>query len=237
MKNFGSGIAATTNTIREPWGQISERDLVALTASGDGEAFAVICRRYEHMLFRAAFRVTGNVIDAEDVVQEALLKAYKNIASFGFASSLSTWLTRIVINCGLMELRRRRTRPWVPLDNADEYGIPLIAMTRDPATGIEEELCRKEQSQLLTASIARLPPKLRTIIEDYRILELTMVELAQSQAITVATAKSRLLRPRATIKKSRPIAKAMQRTPRSEAANGFGWGPLERSGGDDIDAE
>lgn len=169
------------------------------------------------MLFRTAIRVTGNVIDAEDVVQEALLKAFKNIAGFRFASSLSTWLTRIVINCGLMELRRRRTRPWVSLDNADECGIPLIAMTRDPATGIEEELCRKERSQLLTASIARLPPKLRTVIEDYRISELTMAELAHSQAITVAAAKSRLLRARATIKNSGPIAKAMQRTRRREA--------------------
>jgi RNA polymerase sigma-70 factor, ECF subfamily len=222
MKNFGSGIVATANTTQRPWSQMSEGELVALTASGDGEAFNVICRRYEHMLFRTAIRVTGNVLDAEDVVQEALLRAYKNISGFRFASSLSTWLTRIVINCGLMELRRRRARPWVSLDNGDEYGFPLIFMTRDPNTGIEEELCRKEQSQLLTASIARLPPKLRTVIEDYRTSEPTMAELAQSQAITVAAAKSRLLRARATIKKFRPIAKAMQRTHRSEAANGVG---------------
>ena len=222
MKNFGSGIVATTNTMQRPWGQMSEGELVALTVSGDGEAFDVICRRYEHILFRTAIRVTGNVLDAEDVVQEALLRAYKNISCFRFASSLSTWLIRIVINCGLMELRRRRARPWVSLDNGDEYGFPLIVMTRDPTTSIEEELCRKEQSQMPTASIARLPPKLRTVIEDYRTLEPTMAELAQSQAITVAAAKSRLLRARATIKKSRPIAKAMQRTHRSEAANGVG---------------
>jgi len=221
MKNFGLGVAAT-NTIRGPGGQISEQELVALIVSGDGEAFAVICQRYEHVLFRAAIRVTGNVFDAEDVVQEALLRAYKNIASFRFASSLSTWLTRIVINCGLMELRRRRSRPWVSLDNADEYSLPLIGMTRDPATGIEEELCRREQSQLLTASVARLPPKLRTVIEDYRMSEPTMAELALSQAITVAAAKSRLLRARATIKNSRHIAKALQRARRSEAGNGAG---------------
>ena len=76
MKNFGSGIAATKITLQGPRCELSERELVALTLSGDGEAFAVICRRYEQMLFRTARRVTENASDAEDVVQEALLKAF-----------------------------------------------------------------------------------------------------------------------------------------------------------------
>ena len=211
MKNFGSGIAATKIPLQGPRCELSERELVALTLSGDGEAFAVICRRYEQMLFRTARRVTENASDAEDVVQEALLKAYKSIAGFRFDSSLSTWLTRIVINCGLMELRRRRSRTWLAFDGTSESGASLIESIPDRAADAEVELCLREQSQLLSASIARLPRKLRTVIEDYRMLDPTMAELAQTHTISVAAAKSRLLRARTTIKNSRPIMNAIQR--------------------------
>ena len=211
MKNFGSGIAATKIPLQGPRCELSERELVALTLSGDGEAFAVICRRYEQMLFRTARRVTENASDAEDVVQEALLKAYKSIAGFRFDSSLSTWLTRIVINCGLMELRRRRSRTWLALDGTSVNGTSLIESIPDQTADVEEELCLRELSQLLSASIARLPPKLRTVIEDYRMSDPTMAELAHTHTISVAAAKSRLMRARTTIKNSRPIMNAIQR--------------------------
>jgi RNA polymerase sigma-70 factor, ECF subfamily len=211
MKNFGSSIVATTNTMQGPWSQLSERELVALTASGDGEAFAVICRKHEQRLFRTAVRITRNVSDAEDIVQEALLKAYKGIATFRFSSSLSTWLTRIVINCALMELRLRNTRMWLSLDDASENDISLLELIPDLTVDVEEELFLKEQSQLLSACIARLPPKLRTVIEDYRMSAPTIAELAQSHAITVAAAKSRLLRAKTRIKNSTLIVNATQR--------------------------
>jgi RNA polymerase sigma-70 factor (ECF subfamily) len=210
MKNFESSIVATMNTMQEPWSELSERQLVELIASGDGEAFAVICRKYQQRLFRTALRITENVSDAEDVVQEALLKAYQKIATFRFASSLSTWLTQIVINCGLMELRRRKSRPWLSLDNANENGLSLMELVPDLTSDVEEVVCLKEQSQLLTARIARLPPKLRIVIEDYRMSERTMAELAQTHAITVDAAKSRLLRAKTRIKNSRPILNATQ---------------------------
>ena len=219
MKNTLSSIFATMGTIQGPWSELSERELVALIASGDGEAFAVICRRHEQNLLRTAIRVTGNASDAEDIVQEALLKAYKNIATFRFASNLSSWLTRIVINCGLMELRRRKKRMWLSLDDASESGVSLIEWIRDPTADVEEELRVREQSQLLSACIARLPPKLRTVIEDYRILGSTMAELTETHAITVAAAKSRLLRAKQMIRNSRKIMNATQPIPRKGTAN------------------
>jgi RNA polymerase sigma-70 factor (ECF subfamily) len=204
---------ATSNTMQGRWSQLSEPELVELTASGNGEAFAVIYQKYEQRLFRTAIRITGNVSDAEDIVQEALLKAYRNIATFRFASSLSTWLTKIVINCSLMELRRRKSRPWLSLDDANEDGSSLMELVADlTTTDAEEAACLKEQLQLLTACIARLPPKLRTITEDYRMSEPTLAELAKTHAITVAAAKSRLLRAKTAIKNSRPVVNATQRT-------------------------
>ena len=217
MKNFRSSIVATPDALQVPGSQLSEKELVTLTAQGDGEAFAVIFRRYEHQLFRVAARITGNASDAEDIVQDALLNAYKGINTFRFSSSLSTWLTRIVINCALMELRRTKHRAWLSLDAASEDGVSLIDLVYDPTADVEEELCSKEQSQLLTACIAQLPASLRTVLEDYRTSEPTIAELAQSHAITVPAAKSRLLRAKTTIKNSTPIVNARRRTGRREA--------------------
>jgi RNA polymerase sigma-70 factor (ECF subfamily) len=211
MNSFESSIVATPNAIQRPCNQLSEEELVALTASGDAEAFAVIFRRYQQRLFRTAVRITGNASDAEDVVQEALLRAYKKIATFRFSSSLLTWLTQIVVNCALMEHRRRKHRTSLSLDGVNEDGISLMELIRDPAADAEEDLCLKEESQLLTVCITQLPPHLRKIIEDYRMSEPTMAELAQSHTITVAAAKSRLARARTTIKNSGPIVNAMRR--------------------------
>jgi RNA polymerase sigma-70 factor (ECF subfamily) len=212
MKNFRSSIVASPDAMQAPGSQLSEKELVTLAALGDGEAFAVICRRYERKLFRIAARITGNVSDAEDIVQDALLNAYKGMDTFRFSSSLSTWLTRIVINCALMELRRTKHRAWLSLDAAHENCVSLIDLVYDPTADVEEELCSKEQSQLLTGCIAQLPASLRTIIEDYRTSEPTIAELAQSHAITVAAAKSRLLRAKTTIRNSTPVMNARRRT-------------------------
>jgi RNA polymerase sigma-70 factor (ECF subfamily) len=87
MNNIEPSFFATANKMQGRWSQLSEPELVESTASGNGEAFAVICQKYEQRLFRTAIRITGNVSDAEDIVQEALLKAYRNMATFRFASS------------------------------------------------------------------------------------------------------------------------------------------------------
>lgn len=223
MKNSGTSILVTPKTMQAPYSQLSERELVALTASGNSEAFAVIFRKYEQRLFRTAIRITGNFSDAEDIVQEALMKAYKKIATFRFDSSLSTWLTQIVINCALMELRHRKTRARFSLDDANENGVSLLELIHDPTADIEEELFLREQSQLLTTCIARLPLTLRPVTEDYRISAPSMAELAQRHSITVAAAKSRLLRARILIKKSGRIVNVMQRTRHSEAVCRTDW--------------
>ena len=219
MKNFRSSIVASPDAMQASGSQLSEKELVTLAALGDGEAFAVICRRYERKLFRIAARITGNVSDAEDIVQDALLNAYKGMDTFRFSSSLSTWLTRIVINCALMELRRAKYRACLSLDDANENGVSLMELVRSPTADAEEELCLKEQSQLLTACIAQLPAGLRTVIEDYRMSDRTMAELAQSHAITVTAAKSRLSRAKTTIRNSTPILNARQRTGRRGATS------------------
>src|ERR1700687_621441 len=72
--------------------------------------------RYRHVFYRSAFRYLGNAADAEDAVQDALLSAYKHIGQFRGQARISTWLSAIVINSALMQLRRRSRQPQVSLD-------------------------------------------------------------------------------------------------------------------------
>lgn len=84
---------------------------VALVRAGDRNAFRPIVDRYSEMLFRLAYRMTGNEADAEEIVQETFLRAYRKLDSFDGRSSVSTWLFRIATNCSLDLLDRRKLRP------------------------------------------------------------------------------------------------------------------------------
>lgn len=200
MKNIEADIAAAGEIEQANGVHLAERDLIALAASGDPEAFSAIYRKYERQLFRTAVRITDNETDAEDVLQEAFFKAYRKIAAFRFASNLSTWLTRIVMNCALMELRRRKSRRSISLSDTYKSGLSLENVLSDSRMDIEAAVSLKEQSRLLTARVARLPPKLRAVMETYRTSEVSMAELAETHGTTLAAAKSRMLRARNMIK-------------------------------------
>jgi hypothetical protein len=80
--------------------------LVAAAKNGDQQAYAELCRRHSHRTLRTVLRITRNVADAEDTLQESLLKAYTHIGDFDGRSAFSSWLTRIAINNALMLLER-----------------------------------------------------------------------------------------------------------------------------------
>ena len=84
---------------------------VVLVRAGDRDAFRPIVDRYSEMLFRLAYRITGNESDAEEVVQETFLRAYRKLDSFDGRSSVGTWLFRIATNCSLDLLDRRKLQP------------------------------------------------------------------------------------------------------------------------------
>lgn len=203
MTNFESNFATTSIAVQSCYSRLSERELVTLIASGDSNAFAAICQKYEHRLFRTAIQITRNTSDAEDVVQETFLKAYKNIATFRFDSRLSTWLTQIVINCSLMELRRRKSRRWLSLDDANEDGISLMELVPDATSDVEGVVCLNEQRRLLSERITRLPPHLRGVMQTYWASGPTMAEMAEAHSLSLPAVKSRLLRAKAMLRKSR----------------------------------
>jgi len=90
--------------------ELTDRAFVARARSGDADAFRVLVERHGRALFRLAFRMTGNEQDAEDVVQESFLRAYRQLAKFDERASFGTWLYRIAANCSLDLVRARKRR-------------------------------------------------------------------------------------------------------------------------------
>jgi len=115
----------------------TDRTLVARTRAGDADAYRVLVERHGRALFRLAFRMTGNPQDAEDVVQESFLRAYRQLAKFDERASFGTWLYRIAANCSLDLIRSRRRRsehqPLGESAAAEEQPDPVLSLpSRDP---------------------------------------------------------------------------------------------------------
>ena len=100
----------------------SDAAAVAETLAGDEEAFAAVVQRHSRSLFRLAYRMTGNEHDAEEVVQETFLRAYRRLDQFEARANLSTWLYSIAVNCGrdLLQKHKRQRQNTVPLEPAGE---------------------------------------------------------------------------------------------------------------------
>jgi len=91
--------------------EVTDAETVKRVLAGDADAFRLLVDRHGRVLHRVAFRITGSADDAEDVVQEAFIRAYRQLASYDGRAAVSTWLHRITVNCALDLLRSRQRRP------------------------------------------------------------------------------------------------------------------------------
>lgn len=126
--------------------------VVAQVLAGDRDAFRVVVERHSQSLFRLAYRMTGNEQDAEDVVQETFLRAYRRLNKFESRSSFSTWLYRIAVNCSLDQSRKRRLQDERQLTPNPELPDPMLALpSTDPSSerlAISAEVRRKVEATL-----------------------------------------------------------------------------------------
>lgn len=108
--------------------EMTDASFVARARAGDADAFRVLVERHSRALFRVAFRMIGNQQDAEDVVQETFLRAYKQLAKFDHRASFGTWLYRIAANCSLDMMRARKRRS-EHVTSGNEEGAEEIVMS------------------------------------------------------------------------------------------------------------
>ena len=180
----------------------ADEDLVAAAKLRDHPAFAELWTRHSNTAFKMAYRITGNRDDAEDAIQDAWMKAYMQWNTFDGRAKFSTWLTRIAMYSALMILRKRRAHPETSMDwSADGETWQQWEMA-DKKANIEEHYARKEARHRLNRAIRRLRPALRTIIEIQQSHDSSVKEMAEVAGISVAAAKSRLLRARTVLRRS-----------------------------------
>ena len=179
--------------------------LVARIVGGDLAAFEQLMRRHNTALFRAARAIVRDDADAEDVVQEAYIAAYRHLPEFRGEARLSTWLTRIVINQALARLRaRRRDNVVALLDDRPPGGAEPMeqAMDEDPHASPEAGAMRAELRRLLEKKIDALPLAFRTAFILREVEEMTIEEAAECLAIPQATVRTRVFRARALLRES-----------------------------------
>lgn len=180
-----------------------EAALVARAILGDGTAFEAIMRHHNQLLFRTARSIIRNDAEAEDVVQEAYLRAWRALSTYRAESRLSTWLVRITTNEALGRLRRKSAQI-IPLEAAMMSSEPetMAALTDVPEHGPEQAVQRSQVRKLMEACIDHLPEAFRTVFMLRAIEELSVEEVAQALDIPEATVRTRFFRARSLLRES-----------------------------------
>lgn len=175
-----------------------ENTLIERVLEGDHDAFPQLLKPYERLIYLSAFAILRTEADAEDVAQEAILKAFKNLASFRRESRFSTWLTQITINEARMKLRKDRRHLYESLDEGQrtddgDYVPTDFADWREiPSEALEQ----KELRKVLTDAVAALPDNYRAVLMLRDVQHLSIRETARMLSLSEANVKTRLLRAR-----------------------------------------
>ncbi|MGD8627515.1 MAG: sigma-70 family RNA polymerase sigma factor [bacterium] len=180
--------------------KITDEELVRLAKGGDTAAFGKLMERYQNKIYRLGRRMTETDEDAEDVLQEAFIKAFKSLGRFREKSKFSTWLYRITVNQALMKLRKKKLDA-VSLDEpvATEEGSVQRDIEDDTLDPLDK-LIETESLETLDMAIADLPPGYRAVFVLRHVEELSTEETARILKISVPAVKSRLHRTRAALK-------------------------------------
>ena len=170
----------------------NERDMIERASRGDAASFNHLMEQHERRMYAVALRMCGNREDAQDCLQEAMLRVYRAIGGFKGQSSFSTWVYRITMNTCLDELRRKKNRQNTSLDNLLDMGWSPADETNAP----EKQAMRSELRRNLNRAIRELPEEMRAAVVLRDIQGFSYDEIARMLEINVGTIKSRISRGR-----------------------------------------
>ena len=216
MGEGDSIMSLSTNSLVLDKGQpanrtISEARLLSDAKRGEPEAFEALCQTLRPRLLKIALRITRNREDAEDAVQDSMMRAFVHLNDFHGDSSFSTWLTRIIMNSALMINRKNRSARQISADELPPAGEPgLHFQIPDRAPNPEQTYVQRERRTILHSAIRRLRPRIRAVIEMAQFQELPIKETAKILDISVAAAKGRSFHARAALRKSVALRTAFQ---------------------------
>jgi RNA polymerase sigma-70 factor (ECF subfamily) len=188
---------AEAASLDNPARKSNEERLIRRIRNGEQELFYELIRPYERRVYATAFAITRNETDAEDVAQEALLKAFKHLDQFRSEARFSTWLIQITVNEARMRKRKERSSMVEPIeDHQDDEGNYTPRDFADWREIPSETLERKEIRQKLTEALSELGEKYREVFVLRDMQQLSIEQTAKMLNISTAAVKTRLLRAR-----------------------------------------
>jgi RNA polymerase sigma-70 factor, ECF subfamily len=178
----------------------TDNDLIQAAKLGSHEAFAELCRRHAQAARQRIFFIVRHREDAEDALQETLLRAYANLGRFRQSAKFSTWITAIGTNAALTVLRRRKARRELDIEpSTSEEPAWDIA---DPAPDPERLVAKRQILHLLHIELQSLPQLMREAVINHYDQDCSLQESADALGISVPATKSRLLRGRRSLQSS-----------------------------------
>ena len=201
--------ASLVNSVR------TDDDLVKAAQSGDHEAFTELCRRHAQPVRHKILTIVRHQEDAEDAMQETLLRAYTNLGRFRQSCKFSTWITAIGINAALAIIRKRKSlrEADIELNGAERSTWDAADHASDP----EQCVAKGQIILLLRKKLQALPPKMQEVVSSYYGNENSLQESAEALGISVAAVKSRLLRGRRSLRSSFEQKRCFEFMPLMEA--------------------
>jgi RNA polymerase sigma-70 factor (ECF subfamily) len=200
---LGGGCTTTFPRVRghmvsQALSRVDDNALIREAQRGNRVAFEDLVRHYDHAVLRLALRLTGSEHDAQDIYQEAFLKAYRNLGSFRFECSFYTWIYRIVTNLCLDHLRKRQVRKEDTAvtvnQEGSEYNL-LDNVADDRAVfNPERDLMRRELGRKIGLALNRLTPRERMVFELKHYQGLKLRTIGEMLSTTEETAKNTLFR-------------------------------------------
>jgi len=178
----------------------SDHDLIARVRNGEGAAFEKLMRRYNQRIFRTARAVLRDEAEAEDVVQETFVRAFRHLEQFEERSSVGTWLTRIAVNEALSRLRRSQRFNVLDSETNQEEGGSYSVESKQP--GPEEQASSQELRSVLTAAIDSLSQELRTVFVLREIEGLSTLETSEALQLSSEAVRVRFHRARQALRRA-----------------------------------
>ena len=177
------------------------KERISQVLKGDQNAFGEIVELYKDKVFQICFRMLGNRHEAEDLAQEAFVRAYINIHSFNIQMKFSNWLFRIATNLCIDRLRKKKPDYHLDAEIAGTEGLNMYSQIAADMMMPEEELESLELQEYIQRALIKLPEKYRSVIVLKYIEELSLKEISEILDLPVGTVKTRIHRGREALRK------------------------------------
>jgi len=177
------------------------KEKIKLVKKGDQSAYEDVVLFYQNRIYQHCYRMLGNAHEAEDIAQEAFIRAYVNIHSFNDKRKFSSWLYRIATNLSIDRIRKRKPDYFLDAKVKGTEGLDMYSQLQSEGNSVVEEVESNDIQAFIHGEIAKLPPKYRSIIMLRYLEEFSLKEISEMLDIPIGTVKTRIHRGREALRK------------------------------------